>query len=441
MGFRGTPLDRCRYRTHSKELKYGEEMKGIIQQSIRLMRQNPVQAAIVVTGTAVTIAFVMIVVMNYHLRVAPGGSEPARSHTMYINPGVLHRADGTNVQRGLGKLPYERLLGGLPGVDKATWYGSLGNPVCCLTADDDRMRLYVREVGEGWFDFFDYDILAGRAFSAEENHDGAREAMVSRSAASRLSKSAPEDLVGREIMVDFKPLKVTGIYDDVSPLYQSAYGDVLIPFDYYSDENYLDGLYGNRIPLLQLSEGTAPESVMAEIGRRETIFNNEGREYVYHFEKFYDHVGYSFFRDTMINPNLVNGLLVAVLLIVPAVGMGGLINSQMQSRASEIAIRKAYGAPNHAIIGQLFKETLVGTLAGAVLGYLIAWCVLSLGGAWIFGDIRGGGVDVTEALMSRPALWGYLLAACLVFTTLATVIPAWLSTRHNIADTLKGGEK
>lgn len=415
-------------------------MGKILKQAWNLICRNPMQSLIVITGTAVTMSFVMVVVMNYHLRVAGSGPEQNRGRMVYVEPGVIHHVDGYNYQRGTGKLSYERLLEGLPGVEKATWWAMLAYFPCSMTEDDERTMLYVREVGEGWFDFFDYDIIAGKPFSVEENKGGARETMVSRTAAEKLSKGNPEDLVGKEILVNFAPLKVTGIFEDVSPLYQSAYGDVIVPFDYKVDEAWLYGLCGRRRPLLMLAPGASMDDIIAEIYRREAALNDEGRDYVYHFEKFYNHLDYSFFHGTMINPSLVYALLLMVLLVVPAVGMAGLINTQMRSRASEIAIRKAYGAPDAAIVGRLFMETLVSTLVGAVAGYLIACLAVWVGQGWMFGDIRGE-MPVMAGMLLDPMLVVYVLSACLVFTSLATVIPAWTATRRNIASTLKGGDK
>lgn len=412
-----------------------------MKQAWNLIRRNPMQSLIVITGTAVTLAFVMVVVINFHLRVADSGPEQNRSRMMYVEPGLLHHVDGYNYQHGVGKLSFERLLEGLPGVEKTTWWAMLADIPCSMTENDERRMLYVREVGEGWFDFFDYKIIAGKPFSVEENKGGARETMVSRTAAMKLSNDNPEDLVGKEILVNFIPLKVTGIFEDVSPLYQSAYGDVMVPFDYSVDEDWLYGLGGRRQPLLMLAPGVSMDDVIAEISRREAALNDEGRDYVYHFEKFYDHLSYSFFRGTMINPSLVYALLLMVLLVVPALGMAGLINTQMRSRASEIAIRKAYGASDGNIVAHLFLETLVSTIIGAVAGYLLACVAVWIGQGWMFGDIRGDNMPVTAALLMKPALLFYVVLACLAFTSLATIIPVWTATRRNIAVTLKGGEK
>ena len=120
--------------------------------------------------------------------------------------------------------------------------------------------------------------------------------------------------------------------------------------------------------MLLLAPGADVDDVAREVARREEMLNSRGSDFVFHLERLYNHVDYTFFRDAMINPRLVYGLLIAVLLIVPALGLSGLINAQMQSRLGEIAIRKAYGATNRGIMGRLFAENLAATFIGAVIG-------------------------------------------------------------------------
>ena len=129
----------------------------------------------------------------------------------------------------------------------------------------------------------------------------------------------------------------------------------------------------------------------------------------------------------------------AILLLVPAIGLAGLINAQMQSRLGEIAIRKAYGASDSEIMRRLFAENLVETLAGGILGYLLACVVIWSCREWLFGDIQGL-VTLNFALLCRPVVALYILAACIVFTTVATLVPAWIATHRNIALTLKGND-
>lgn len=136
---------------------------------------------------------------------------------------------------------------------------------------------------------------------------------------------------------------------------------------------------------------------------------------------------------------MVYALLVAVLLLVPAIGIAGLVNAQMQSRYSEMAIRKTYGATNASIIRRLFLENLVSTLVGAVVGYVIAAIAVIAGRSWMFGEVTG---DVTfgSGLMLNPLTLLYATLACLVLTTVITLIPARRAVIQKIYITLKGEE-
>ena len=67
-----------------------------MKQLFNLIRQHRFYTAICVIGTAVTVAFVMVVVMVYDFRTANVAPETRRSRTMYHDGTLLMRNDGTN---------------------------------------------------------------------------------------------------------------------------------------------------------------------------------------------------------------------------------------------------------------------------------------------------------------------------------------------------------
>lgn len=146
------------------------------------------------------------------------------------------------------------------------------------------------------------------------------------------------------------------------------------------------------------------------------------------------------FRGSSIDARLVYVLLLVVLLVVPAVGISGLVHAQMQSRLSEIAIRKAYGATNAGVVCQLFRETLWTTLAGGVLGYGLSCLLVVLGSRWLFGTggVELAGIAVGGSLLLRPVLFVSVLAACLMFNVLSALLPAVLAVRKSIGAAAAG---
>ena len=318
-------------------------MRQFFRQTLNLLAENKLHSSIVIVGTAVTMAFVMMVVMTFDFRAADLAPESNRSRTVYMSRGHINNVDGTNHNSGMGKIPFDALFDNCPGVELATWSGYLSESTVSMPGGNDKHRFFTNDVAANWFDMFDYDFIAGKPFTEAEYDGHPREAVVSRTVARKLTGDDPASIVGREILVNFRPVKVTGVYEDVSQVFQTAYSDVLMPFT--GEKNIaMGGLSGRRRGVLLLAPGADVDDVAREVARREEMLNSRGSDFVFHLERLYNHVDYTFFRDAMINPRLVYGLLIAVLLIVPALGLSGLINAQMQSRLGEIAIRKAYGA-------------------------------------------------------------------------------------------------
>lgn len=108
-------------------------MKQLLLQAFNLIRQNPFYATISIIGTAVTIAFVMVVVMIYDFRTMDMAPESDRSDMMYTGSGMTYRKqDHTNQNSGMGRKAFEALFSELPGVKEVTWYrGVSKTPVTC----------------------------------------------------------------------------------------------------------------------------------------------------------------------------------------------------------------------------------------------------------------------------------------------------------------------
>ena len=91
-------------------------MKKLIIQAVHLIKQNPFYSLISIVGTAVTIAFVMVVIMMYKFRSADIAPESDRSRLMYTATGINFQKDGSNIYSGMGKTAFESLFLHLPGI-------------------------------------------------------------------------------------------------------------------------------------------------------------------------------------------------------------------------------------------------------------------------------------------------------------------------------------
>jgi predicted permease len=81
----------------------------------------------------------------------------------------------------------------------------------------------------------------------------------------------------------------------------------------------------------------------------------------------------SFFGRTYTQPLYLMQGLVAVVLLLCCVNVGGLMMSQVYARRHEFAVRTAIGAARWRLIRQYLTESLVLASAGAALGAAVAW--------------------------------------------------------------------
>lgn len=407
------------------------------------MRQNRLFTVINITGTAVTIAFVMVVVMMYDFRISDMAPETARGRYIYSDQAMTRvKANQTDyATSGLGRKPFELLFNNLEGVEDITWYVKASKTICGIPSSDKTSNYFVRPVADNWFKFFEYKFIDGRPFTKEEYDSKRFVSVITKKMALALFGST--DVVGKTYTMNFKPTRIIGVIEDVNSIFQTAYADAFLPYSINNEDyrsSWTDGMGGLRFGVLKLKEGADKDDVKKEIARRRTMLDNLGSKYEIVTLGIYDHVQYSFFRDKDISAPLVYAGLILMLLIVPAINISGLTHAQMQKRESEIAVRKAYGASNMSIIGRLFTENLLSTFIGGIVGYIISCSIMFFCRAWILGsgDVDLAGISFGNGIMLRPLLFLIIFITCLVFNLLSVLLPAWLSMRRNIASTLKG---
>lgn len=181
-------------------------MKQLLLQAFNLIRQNPFYATISIIGTAVTIAFVMVVVMIYDFRTMDMAPESDRSDMMYTGLGMTYRKlDHTNQNSGMGRKAFEALFSELPGVKEVTWYRGVSKTPCNLSASNEIFNYYVRPVADNWFKFFDYEFIAGRPFTQEEYDARRWVSVITERMALQLFGTT--DVVGKEYQSNFFLLK------------------------------------------------------------------------------------------------------------------------------------------------------------------------------------------------------------------------------------------
>lgn len=416
----------------------------IFKQAVALMRQNRFFAVISVLGTAVSIAFVMCVYMVYDICSANIAPEAHRDRMVYSGSGYSYRTENhSNANGGMSLGTARAVFDSLPGAEVVT-YSPYSEMVYTGASTTKGVRRLLSYADANMWKVYEIRFLAGRPFSSEE-YAANRDVVVISERMARQEFGSATEAVGKNLFINFRPLRVVGVTENVSSLFVWAFSDMWRPYDPQKVGNpeRSEGLQGAFTAMLLRRPDVSPEEMKAQIAASVDRLNKGLREFTFELNDVSTIIERTFFRDFAVPPAVIFVILGMIMLVVPAINISGLISSQMSRRLSEIGVRKAYGASNSQLMAQLLTENLLLAALGAVVGFLLSCVLMYLCKDWMLGS-SGTVIESAEQfevsifLFLRPGVFLCAFAACLIFNLMSVIIPAWNATRRDIITTLKG---
>jgi putative ABC transport system permease protein len=292
-----------------------------------------------------------------------------------------------------------------------------------------------------FWEILDFRFLEGHPYTERDVRDGRMVAVINESTRRRFFGSATA--AGRTLEADGQRFTVVGVVPDVPILRVVPFADIWVPYTTEKSDAYRAELVGNYIGILLLQDPARLAVTRDEFWSRlrtvkptdrlfqsveatpETLFDTLGRMFV----------GGGSGTGTGYGARLVMVLTVAAALfmLLPAVNLMNLNTSRIMERASEIGVRKAFGASSRTLVGQFIIENVVLTLVGAAIGFVLA--------AWLLNAINASGIIQYAALRLNYRIFAWGVALAVVFGLLSGVYPAWRMSRLHPVQALKGASR
>jgi putative ABC transport system permease protein len=301
-----------------------------------------------------------------------------------------------------------------------------------------RLEVYRKYTDGAFWQVMDFRFLEGGPFTAKDDEERSRVAVINATTRRRFFGDAPA--VGKSVEIDGESFRVLGVVEDVSYLRFTPFADVWLPIGTIRNESYrtaFDGTFmaailaprADDLPriaeeyrsALARIESPDPKRFTRVVGGIDTTFGALAR-------MLFSHRTFDESR-----PGKLLGWLLGiafVFMLLPTVNLVNVSVSRILERASEIGVRKAFGASSWTLVGQFLIENVVLTLLGGLLGLALT--------ALVLGGVNESGLFpyARFAVNGRVFLYGLLLT--LFFGVLSGVYPAWKMSRLHPVEALKG---
>ncbi|MTI33246.1 ABC transporter permease [Xanthovirga aplysinae] len=300
---------------------------------------------------------------------------------------------------------------------------------------DRRLQLATIYTDHIFWEILHFNFLKGRPFLPKEVEFGERLAVINEKTA--LGFFGTTDCLGKTVKLASQNYTVVGVVQDGNFSRQYSTADIYLPYTTSSSAKSKRHM-GGAVALLQMPSvdmvatgkeefqqivSTVPmppeDLEWAEIFKSEALLNTED----FARDLFEDNENSSLYLY------LVMGLLTLMFVSLPAVNLININISRIMERASEIGVRKAYGASTKVLIVQFVIENLVVTLLGGILGLVLALlCLYLLNQSSYMANIN---------LTIHLSLFVKALVLIILFGLFSGVYPALRMAKLQIAHSLK----
>ena len=388
-------------------------------------------------GICLTLVVLMVATAMLDHIFAPMAPEVRQGRTL----GVF-RARMTGDRRTQTSMPgyylLDRYARNLPGVERMAVF-SMPQSVYSYPSGQ-RIRSFLKRTDAEYWRVLDFSFLEGGPFTDQDVANGSMVAVINATTRDRFFAGRPA--VGRTLEADGQRFRVIGVIADVPFLRLVANGDIYAPLTTAKSDAYKRELMSGFGGLLLARSAADFPAIKAELETRIRAAQLPDKNWTRLYapaETFFESVAGNLFggRDEeRSHPERLWALMAAVGLLfclLPAVNLVNLNMSRIMERASEIGVRKAFGASSRTLVGQFVVENLVLTLVGGAFGFV--------GSVFVLQALNASGLIPYAQFTVNLRVFAYGLGLAVFFGLLSGVYPAWRMSRLNPVSALKGASR
>lgn len=399
-----------------------KKLKLHIQTAFYNIKKNKSYFFFNVTGVALTFLFINIILQIVYTQVT---DTPPN-----VNTGRIISLNSLKNQKGESLYFSEAEISSLVSEIKECEAFSLTSTLERKTfVNGKRGILYCCYANSGLWDIKSFSLLEGRFFTQEE-YDSRNPVTLVRESTAKTCFTGTA--IGKKVEIKGKEFEVIGVIQDYPFQYESVVmASFWLPYTFLEESKNRDVeiLFSSKI------EMNAAKQLLAKnlnlLAEKKGVSDRVVPVQIYTIKELK--------HKNLEGILMASSCIVFLLLLIPAVNMLALNMANNNSRTSEIAIQRAFGAPKVSIYVLIITENVLINIVGALVGISLSYPFMSYIERFLLLPAYGGfsltmGVNLSVLIfVAFPMI--------LVLSALISGIPAYIIVNQNIANILKGGAK
>ena len=435
-----------------------EKIRHYIKSALLQAKTDPLFTGIYIAGVTLTITTILTIATLYYIKIAPIYPETNRSNTYYIDKITRNFNSGKGMTIGTPSVyflkEYIRPIDGVMAL--GIYFDPYGEFNVQLPDNRGSIPVKVKQTDDVFFQIVKFRFLEGEPFSAEDIAGEVKDIIITDKLAELIFGKGNTGYVGKTISIDFQDWRIKGVVESASPLTNISFAQIYMPYANDTNSQFFykesDKLSGYSKGIMLIKEGmveTVNNRLKEQLTMLERKYASEGDTVTIEVNKFISHAMTVFAGESKAETwwEAIKGNIIVLLIVlfVPAMNLGSLISGRMDSRISELGIRKAFGASKWSIYNQILIENLVYTLIGGGLGLVISTLTVFMGKMALMKMIDSSFSTIlveSASVTYRPemflswTIFGAALAVCLVLNSISAIIPAYMSMRRKIVESI-----